>query len=416
MCNILVVEDHEDWQEILPDELLRAFDELGYPAPSIVVTETFIEANRLLKEKQWDLLVTDLGLGSRSRQLLGSRLVRTAQVLRVPAIAVSGSEPAYNQRDLDELQHQYGAAGFFTKLPFDSIGFIKKVQELVTSPISLNIPPIPPKDLKDDPYKDNLPSNHFALLIGIAQYKSINPLAKTTVDAEDLYTVLLNNGYPKENVILLRDDEATKSRISQSLDLIARRAKNEDTVALFFAGHGLQLKGGFHPGEYLCAVQADLNYLQDTCISNEELTRALQSIQAGRLVVFLDACHSGGMGTPRDPSASIKAGLSESFYQTLAQAKGRAIIAACQPDEFSYELEDMRNGLFTHYLLQGLRGGAATNGVVTISRLFAYVFEHVIRHGNRPSPYQRPYQSSVGEDFMIVAQPLEHAINGSGLS
>jgi uncharacterized caspase-like protein len=309
---------------------------------------------------------------------------------------------------LDELQHQYGAEGFFTKLPFKSNNFIKKVQEVITRQVPSNI------DSVEDSTVSDSSRHRFALLIGISEYKNIKKLTKTTFDAEDLYAVLLDNGYSKEHVFLLRDNEATKSHISDRLDWIARRAKSQDTVALFFAGHGLQLKGGFYPGEYLCTAQTDLNNLQDTCISNEEFTRALQSIQSGQLVVFLDACHSGGMGVSRDLSISLQAGLSESFYQILSQGKGRIIIAACEPDEVAWELAEMRNGLFTHYLLEGLRGGAATNGVVTVNRLFAYVYEHVVSHGS--APYQHPYQKSEGGDFMIASQPLEHAINGAGLS
>jgi CheY-like chemotaxis protein len=394
MCNILVVEDHEEWQELIPEKLRRAFKELGYPAPSITVEKTFKEANKLLKEKKWDLLVTDLGLGPRSRQLLGRHLIETANELKVHAIAISGSDDAYNQKDLDELKHKYGAAGFFTKLPFDSKGFIKKVQELVTKPIS-PIPEIP----ANLPSSDSS-SNCFALLIGIGEYQNINKLSKTVVDAEDLSAVLLENGYAKENIILLRNNEATKNDISQSLDWLARRVKNNDTVIFFFSGHGLQMKGGFNPGEYLCTVQTNLNNLPNTCISDAEFTRALNSINAGRLVVFLDACHSGGIGAPKDHNLSVTKGLSENFYQTLAQATGRAIIAACGPNEVAWELPDMRNGLFTHYLLEGIRGKAAQDGVVTVNSLFHYVYKHVASHDNR----QHPYQKVEGGDFMIATK------------
>jgi CheY-like chemotaxis protein len=408
MCNILVVEDHEDWQDILPEKIQQAFKELGYPSPSITVETTFKEANRLLKEKQWDLLVTDLGLGPRSRELLGRMLIETAQAQNIPSIAVSGSEQAYTQRDLNELRSLYGSADFFTKLPFDTKGFIKKVQELVAQTSSPNIDiKKPEKNL----LSNNLPGKCFALLIGISEYKNINRLSKTTVDAEDLYTTLLQQGYSKENVFLLCNYEATKNQIGDRLDWLARRVKHEDTVLFFFSGHGLQFKGGFHPGEYLCSVQADLSNLQDTCISHEEFTRALNSIHAGRLVVFLDACHSGGVGTPRDINPSVVEGLSESFYKSLAQGKGRAIIAACMPNEVAWELGEMRNGLFTHYLLEGIKGGAAQNEVVTVSRLFAYIYEHVVSHGNHQPPYQHPYQKSEGEDFIITPKLFEHALN-----
>lgn len=243
------------------------------------------------------------------------------------------------------------------------------------------------------------PTSHsiHALLIGIAAYRHIRPLVKTTTDARDLYDTLLQNGYSPPNVALLLDEQATKSVISDKLDRLARQARPDDTVVIFFSGHGAQLVGGFWPGEYLCPVEAALDKVKDTFISDEEFTAALRAIRAGRLVVFLDACHAGGVGEPKDPAVQIKTGLSETAY-TRFLAQGRVIIASCRPDEVSYELAEMRNGLFTHYLLEGLRGGAARqDGTVWMSNLFGYVYERVSQHN-----LQHPFQKSAAEDFIIA--------------
>jgi len=244
--------------------------------------------------------------------------------------------------------------------------------------------------------------NAHALLIGIAAYRHIRPLAKTTTDARDLYDTLLQNGYSPSNMSLLLDEQATKAAISDRLDWLARRVGHNDTVVIFFSGHGAQLIGGFWPGEYLCPVEATLDKVKDTFISDEEFTTALRAIRAGRLVVFLDACHAGGVGEPKDPAVQVKAGLSEAAY-THFLAQGRVIIASCKPDEVSYELPEMRNSLFTHYLLEGLQGGAAReDGTVWISNLFGYVYKHVSQHN-----LQHPFQKSATEDFVIatVKQP-----------
>lgn len=245
-------------------------------------------------------------------------------------------------------------------------------------------------------------SQAYALCIGIAAYRHLRPLSKTTTDAQDLYSLLLRIGYPAANMTLLLDAQATKPAISEKLDWLARRAGPNDAVVIFFSGHGAQLLGGFWPGEYLCPVEARLDNVRDTFISDEEFTTALRAIRAGRLVVFLDACHAGGVGEPKDPTVQVQAGLSEAAYDRLL-AKGRVIIAACRPNEVAYELPNMRNGLFTHYLLKGLRGGAAReDGTVWISDLFGYLYKHVSQHG-----LQHPFQKSATEDFAIawIRQP-----------
>jgi hypothetical protein len=221
----------------------------------------------------------------------------------------------------------------------------------------------------------------YALFVGISQYEHLLKLSKCTTDAKDLHELLAQNGYERAHMSLLLDEDATKSAISHRLDWLARRAGPNDTVLFFFSGHGAQRIGGFEAGEYLCPVEADWYNLRATAISNAEFNAALRAIPAGRVAVFLDACHSGGVGQARDAEASTKSGLSAEAYAELARGGGRVVIASCQPGEVSWELPGMRNGLFTHYLLSGLRGAAAgEDGVVRVTNLFDYVSQQVPRH------------------------------------
>jgi len=230
------------------------------------------------------------------------------------------------------------------------------------------------------PSQENI-SAFYALLVGITAYHNLRPLSQTTTDASDLHNLLIQSGYSPSNLGLLLDEQATKAAISDRLDWLARNADSDDTVIVFFSGHGAQRIGGFEPGEYLCPVEADWYNLRGSAISDEEFTTALRAIRAGRVVVFLDACHSGGVGQPKDAALNVKAGLSEAAYSRLAEGRGRAVIASCRPDEVSWELPGMRNGLFTHYLLEGLRGAAAKpDGSVGILDLFTYVSEQVPQH------------------------------------
>jgi uncharacterized caspase-like protein len=186
------------------------------------------------------------------------------------------------------------------------------------------------------------------------------------------------------------------------LDWLARHVSPEDTVVIFFSGHGAQRVGGFEPGEYLCPVETDWYNLRTTAISTDELAVALRALGAGRVAVFLDACHSGGVGGPKDATLQVRPGLSESAYSRLAEGRGRVIVASCRPDEVSWELPGMSNGLFTHYLLEGLRGAAAdSNGAVRILDLFKYVSQQVPDHKD-----QHPlFKGELEDNFAIVLAP-----------
>lgn len=244
----------------------------------------------------------------------------------------------------------------------------------------------------------------YALAIGISAYHNLRKLRKSTADAQDLCATLVQRGYPAGNVFQLLDDQATKLAINDSLNYLAEQVTPADTVVIFFAGHGVQFLGGFKPGEYLCPVDARLDWSRETLISRQELTDALGAIHAGRLVVFLDACHAGGVSGPQD-TGQWKPGLSQASIEGLVAGHGRVIIASCRPDELSWEIAGMRNGLFTNYLLDGLRGGAADPaGQVWISRLFGHVYQGVSR-SDTPGP-QHPFQKAAAEDFVIVPQPV----------
>lgn len=170
---------------------------------------------------------------------------------------------------------------------------------------------------------------------------------------------------------------------------------------VFFSGHGMS----YLSKDYLCPVDADLNNIKETCISSDEFTTALRKIQAGRLVVFLDSCHSGGVGQARDANLNFQEGLSQTTYDQIAQSnngKGRVIIASCLTDEVSWEFADWENGLFTHYLLKGLNGEAAdSDGKVRIMRLSGYISRNVPNHGRE----QHPFIQLAAQDFVVAINP-----------
>lgn len=251
----------------------------------------------------------------------------------------------------------------------------------------------------------------FALIIGIGRYHNLRPLNKSCSDARDVSEILTQQcGYPESQVVLLQEDDASKSNISDRLDWLARRANEESTVIIFFSGHGAQRIGGFEPGEYLCPVAADWYNLRGTAISNEEMSSALRAIKARKIVVLLDACHSGGVGKLKDASLRIKAGLSQETYTELSKGEGRILISSCKPDEVSWELENMRNGLFTHYLLDGLRGAAAdSDSMVSVLDLFQYVYAGVVEHARKIGKAQTPLLKAEAGDFPIAIVRQKYA-------
>jgi hypothetical protein len=230
----------------------------------------------------------------------------------------------------------------------------------------------------------------YALIVGIANYPKVRRLPKTVLkDAQDVDRLLRSQahcGYADANVRLLLDEQATANDIRAGLHWLAGTAGPGDTALIFFSGHGGQVESGPQAGNYLIPYDCDPANLSGTAIPGEELTGLLRHVQAQRLMVLFDACYSGGAGEPKDlglGQTDFKSGLEEGYYERLAQGTGRVIMASSRSDETSLVLRGMENSLFTHYLLESLRGNARTrgDGLIRVFDVFDYVSEEVPGRG-----------------------------------
>ena len=250
--------------------------------------------------------------------------------------------------------------------------------------------------------------NAHALVVGIANYQKINRLPETVLkDAQDIYELLISPqhcGYFSENVRLLLDQKATIAALNQALANLAERSNQDSTVFIYISSHGGQVEFGSYAGQYLLPVDTDYTSgasLAQTAISGTQFTEALRAIPARKIVTVFDCCHSGGIGQPKDLTApTMKAGLSDSFYNALKQGRGRAILASSRDTELSWVLPGAANSLFTQHLLAGLRGGIPSDdGLIRIFDLFEYLQPKV----TADQPNQHPIFKAELEENIPVA-------------
>ena len=230
----------------------------------------------------------------------------------------------------------------------------------------------------------------YALIVGIANYPKVRKLPETvSKDARDVYQLLRSPphcGYLGSNLRLLLNDQAKANGIRDGLHWLASSTGPGDTALFFFSGHGGRMESGPQAGNYLIPYDCDPTDLKGTAISDEELTSLLRNIQAQRLLVFFDSCYSGGTGETKGlapQQVEFKSGLDASYYEQLTQGVGRVIMASSRSDEKSLVLYGMSNSLFTHYLLEALRGKARTrgDGLIRVFDVFDYVSEKVPTRG-----------------------------------
>ena len=130
---ILLVEkaDDDPWLIILKDKINNALQEMGHPNATITIKTNFRDAFAALREPEnhWDLLVTDVSLGT--PQKLGIQLMDYAsREMLVPTIAISGS-PEVTTQNVCYLLIDLKASYFIAKQSFNGKKFKEKVKELL---------------------------------------------------------------------------------------------------------------------------------------------------------------------------------------------------------------------------------------------------------------------------------------------
>jgi uncharacterized caspase-like protein len=248
------------------------------------------------------------------------------------------------------------------------------------------------------------PLNAHALVIGVSQYQHIRPLPRVA-DAEDLAGVLRDPaacGYDPANVTLLQESAATRARILDELDQLARRTNPDATVLVYFSGHGGRSPEG--GDSYLLPIDGAWGAearLGATAISSQRFSDKLGAIAARRLLVLLDCCHAAGLAQAKDVASEWVAGLADDALGRLAAGRGRVVMAAARGDGLAYVLGGARHGLFTEHLIAGLRGAAGrAGGFVRVLDLYDHVQRNVVAR----QPAQRPVLKTELEDNFAVAR------------
>ena len=237
-----------------------------------------------------------------------------------------------------------------------------------------------------------------AVVIGVSAYTKVRRLSYARSDALAVRDYLRDDlGVPPKNLHLLVDDQATLPRIKRLLGRTLPRAVGKnDTVLVYFSGHGGREADAAAAGgqaAYLYPVGADEQDLIATAYPMEDLERSFRRIQSQRLVFIADSCYSGAA---RDPQAAAQAKGSARVLQLLTQSKGRVILSACQSDQVAQESKRFKRGLFTHFLLEGLKGGRADvdgDGGVDTDELYSYVSQRVSKTSGQT---QHPEKSGSG--------------------
>jgi len=225
----------------------------------------------------------------------------------------------------------------------------------------------------------------YAVVVGISGYRS-DALPKVTYakkDAEIMKDYLVGVcGFKTENVKLLVDDGAAFTDLTAYCEeWLTRNVRKGSFVFVYFAGHGTPSPD---KGEaYLVPYDGEPGFVSKL-YPLSRLYSSLAALPTDQVVVALDACFSGAGG--RSVMEQGKRPLVAVDLEKEAQKLGNvAVLTASAGNEISQDYDAKRHGLFTYYLLKGLRGEADADkdGWVTVKELYDYAKPKVLDESRR---------------------------------
>jgi hypothetical protein len=251
----------------------------------------------------------------------------------------------------------------------------------------------------------------LALVIGLSKHDTyaLHNIRYASRDAQTFWDALTEKGglAPRNGEFLL-DERATAENIRNAVtEFLLPRAREHDTVLIYFAGYG-----GFGPGKkggepYLLPYDFDHRRpMGETALSLGWLQNELEKCAARHVVVMLDTSFNGAREN-RSYASETPSGVASVFEGFFAKRPGGAFFAGAGPLETALEFEDKSMGLFSFYMAEGLAGKGDRNrdGAVTLEEIAAYVTSRVEKRSLMHGGSQRPVLFANKAADAVLARP-----------
>jgi uncharacterized caspase-like protein len=264
----------------------------------------------------------------------------------------------------------------------------------------------------------------WVLLIGVNQYQdpTFPALKYAAIDCQGISKALAaaTDPFPHKEFLIHNDlVEQTPSlaRVKFSLQRVVAEAQVQDTILIYFSGHGVVEP--IDQQTILCLYDTDREHLLTTGLPIQAVLDLLRHCAAHSQLLWLDACHSGNMrsleqspksraGLEIDASeemalgqrhlqsareGSIQLNPSTQLLASLRQAvrnRGFYALLSCDEGQQSWEFPDLGHGVFSYYLMQGLNGAVADDqGIIDADSLYRYVYRQTMQYIDRTNQQVR---------------------------
>jgi len=222
-----------------------------------------------------------------------------------------------------------------------------------------------------------------AVLVGIDSYtgdRRIPPLAYAQSDALRMAAALADRveGDERVDARVIADEDASADAILAAIRDAASKTRPGDTLLFSFSGHAAGSGETAGTGDLLLLLSgSSTEALRETSLAWKDVAGALSGAK-GRVVVLLDACHTGlagevGLATNDDAAGAL----------LTAEGAPIVVIAASKGRQLAQESGAWGGGIFTTAIIDALERGNASadadgNGVIDLGEFYTAVKSRVL--------------------------------------
>lgn len=239
------------------------------------------------------------------------------------------------------------------------------------------------RDLSSSANSTFPPGKNYLLVIGIDKYEHCPPLYNAVRDAQNFADVLTQKyQFNPEYIVKVFDEEATRSNILRRFREISRRIESNDSLVIYYSGHGLFDEHFDHGYWVPVNAKLDPDDISDY-IGNDDLIRFIKATKSKHTFLIVDSCFSGTLFA-RIRLAGISRLETKSSRWALTSGRKEPVLDG-QPGMSSP---------FSQYLLSYLREN--TQKKLLVSELVQYVKSSVANNAEQ-IPIGYPLQN-VGDE------------------
>jgi hypothetical protein len=211
----------------------------------------------------------------------------------------------------------------------------------------------------------------WAVVIGINDYPGTdNDLASAVNDANDVVQALESLGVTGDHILALRDGQVTRGTLLQSVSWLAGHAAPNAVAGFFYAGHVRKTAQG----------NEEIVTSDGSAVSDSDLARALDRVQATRSWVAIAACYGGG-------------------FDEVLDKPGRVLTAAANRNSMAYENSAIGRSYMVEYMVR--QAIIQNRASATVETAFNYAVDRI----SQEHPGREPVEYETGNGALDLRPP-----------